>query len=57
MGCIIYTRDIHNHTPLWYAVTNNFDGPKKQKIIQLLIKCGAIYDSDEIDDIKELMFR
>ncbi|ORX45211.1 asparaginase-domain-containing protein [Piromyces finnis] len=57
MGCIVHTRDIHNHTPLWYAVTNNFDGPKKQELIQLLVKSGAIYASDELNDVKELLFR
>jgi len=57
MGCIVHTRDNNNHTPLWYAVTNPFYGQKKHNLIELYIKSGAAYASDEISDVIDLLFK
>ncbi|KAL6636441.1 asparaginase-domain-containing protein [Neocallimastix sp. 'constans'] len=57
MGCIVHTRDLYDHTPLWYAVTNQFNGKKKKELIKLFVNSGAVFASSEMDDVLDLLFR
>jgi len=57
MGCIVHTRDFYDHTPLWYAVTNKFNGKKKRELIELILNSGAVFASDEMEDVIDLLFK